>query len=49
MGTLFETTRINGMTLANRFIFSASCNTSIRTRWEVLKWFRDAWRELGTL
>jgi hypothetical protein len=34
---------------AHRFIFAASCSTSIRTRWEVLKWFRDAWRELGAI
>lgn len=32
---------------SHRFIFSASCNTSILTPWPVLKWFRDAWRELG--
>lgn len=31
----------------HRFMLSASCNTSIRTPWETLKWFRDAWRELG--
>lgn len=31
----------------HRFMLSASCNTSIRTPWEVLKWFRDAWREFG--
>ena len=34
---------------AHRFMFAASCSTSIRTRWEVLKWFRDAWREMGRL
>jgi len=34
---------------AHRFIFAASCSTSIRTPWEILKWFRDAWREFGTL
>lgn len=32
----------------HRFILSASCNTSIRTPWPVLTWFRDAWREFGT-
>ncbi len=31
----------------HRFMLSASCNTSIRTRWEVLEWFRDGWQELG--
>ena len=31
----------------HRFMLSASCNTSIRTRWPVLQWFRDAWREFG--
>jgi len=30
----------------HRFILSASCNTSINTSWQVLVWFRDAWREL---
>ena len=34
---------------AHRFMCAASCSTSIRTRWEVLKRFRDAWRELGHL
>jgi len=34
---------------AHRFILAASCSTSIRTRWEILKWFRDAWRELGAI
>ena len=29
----------------HRFMFSASCNTSIRTPWEVIVWFCDAWRE----
>jgi hypothetical protein len=29
----------------NRFIFSSSCNTAINTRWETLKYFRDAWLE----
>jgi hypothetical protein len=27
----------------NRFIFSSSCNTSIDTKWETIKYFRDAW------
>ena len=31
----------------HRFMLSASCNTSIRTPWETLKWFRDAWQEFG--
>lgn len=31
----------------HRFMLSASCNTSIRTPWPVLVWFRDAWREFG--
>jgi uroporphyrinogen-III decarboxylase len=29
----------------NRFIFSASCNTPIDTKWETIKNFRDAWIE----
>jgi uroporphyrinogen-III decarboxylase len=29
----------------NRFMFSASCNTSIETKWETIKQFRDAWLE----
>jgi len=32
----------------HRFILSASCNTSTRTPWPVLEWFRDAWREFGS-
>jgi len=32
----------------NRFMLSASCNTSIRTPWPVIVWFRDAWREFGS-
>jgi hypothetical protein len=32
---------------AHRFMLSASCNTSIRTPWRVIGWFRDAWREFG--
>jgi hypothetical protein len=31
----------------HRFMLGASCNTSIRTPWKVLQWFRDAWREFG--
>lgn len=31
----------------HRFLLSASCNTSIRTPWQTLLWFRDAHRELG--
>jgi hypothetical protein len=31
----------------HRFMLSASCNTSIRSPWQTLVWFRDAWRELG--
>lgn len=30
-----------------RFMLSASCNTSIGTPWKTLVWFRDAWRELS--
>jgi hypothetical protein len=33
----------------HRFMLSASCNTSIRTPWQVIEWFRDAWLELGQL
>jgi hypothetical protein len=29
----------------NRFMFSASCNTPIDTKWETIKYFRDAWIE----
>jgi uroporphyrinogen-III decarboxylase len=29
----------------NRFMFSASCNTPIDTKWETIKNFRDAWLE----
>jgi uroporphyrinogen-III decarboxylase len=32
---------------ANRFVFSASCNTAINTPWETIKHFRDAWLEFG--
>jgi len=31
----------------HRFMLSASCNTSIKTPWRVIEWFRDAWREFG--
>lgn len=31
----------------HRFMLSASCNTSTRTPWEVILWFRDAWKELA--
>ncbi len=34
---------------ANRFIFSASCNTAINAPWETLKYFRDAWLEYRDL
>lgn len=29
----------------HRFMFSASCNTSIDTDWETLLWFKEAWNE----
>jgi len=29
----------------NRFIFASSCNTSIDTKWDTIKQFRDAWLE----
>jgi len=29
----------------HRFMLAASCNTSIRTPWKVIQWFRDAWQE----
>jgi hypothetical protein len=32
---------------AHRFILASSCNTSIRTPWQTILWFRDAWRELA--
>ena len=32
---------------SHRFMLSASCNTSILTPWQTIKWFRDAWRELA--
>jgi len=31
----------------HRFMLAASCNTSIRTPWKVIQWFRDAWKELS--
>jgi len=31
----------------HRFMLAPSCNTSIRTPWQVILWFRDAWREFG--
>lgn len=31
----------------HRFMLSASCNTSIRTPWQVIRWFRDAWKEFA--
>lgn len=34
---------------SHRFVFAASCNTAITARWEQLVWFRDAWREYGSL
>ncbi len=33
----------------NRFMFSASCNTSIDTPWNTIKYFRDAWQEYKDL
>ncbi len=32
---------------SHRFMLAASCNTSIRTPWPVIKWFRDAWQEFS--
>lgn len=34
---------------ANRFMLSASCNTSIETSWDTIKRFRDAWLEYGDI
>jgi hypothetical protein len=31
----------------HRFMLAASCNTSIRTPWKVIQWFRDAWQEFN--
>lgn len=28
---------------AHRFMLSAGCNTSIRTSWDVIRWFAEAW------
>jgi hypothetical protein len=32
---------------AHRFMLAASCNTSIRTPWQALQWFREAWKEFA--
>lgn len=32
---------------SHRFMLAASCNTSIRTPWKTIQWFRDAWKEFG--
>lgn len=34
---------------ADRFILSASCNTPIDTKWDTIKYFRDAWMEYGNI
>ena len=34
---------------ANRFMFSASCNTPINASWDAIRWFRDAWQEYSSL
>ncbi|MFA7002661.1 MAG: uroporphyrinogen decarboxylase family protein [Verrucomicrobiia bacterium] len=34
---------------AHRFMLAASCNTSIRTPWKALQWFRDAWKEFAAV
>ncbi len=34
---------------AHRFMLAASCNTSIRTPWQTLQWFRDAWKEFADI
>lgn len=31
----------------HRFMLAASCNTSIKSPWQTLVWFRNAWRELA--
>jgi hypothetical protein len=31
-----------------RFVFSMSCNTSIHTRWDTLRYYRDAWLKYGS-
>lgn len=33
----------------NRFIFSASCNTSIDTSWDTIKHFRDSWLQFRNM
>jgi len=33
----------------DRFIFSMSCNTSIFTRWDTLRYFRDAWLKYAAM
>jgi hypothetical protein len=30
-------------------MLAASCNTSIRTPWKTLQWFRDAWKEFAAV
>ena len=30
-----------------QFVFSMSCNTSIKTSYDVIRWFRDVTRELS--
>ena len=32
---------------SHRFMLAASCNTSIRTPWNAIRWFRDAWQEFS--
>ena len=34
---------------AHRLIFSASCNTPYTASWEMIRHFRDAWQEYGSL
>lgn len=43
VGDLFERLR----PYTHRFMLAASCNTSIRTPWKVIQWFRDAWEEFA--
>ncbi len=33
----------------DRFVFSMSCNTSIFTKWDTLRYFRDAWLKYGKI
>lgn len=33
----------------DRFVFSMSCNTSILTKWDTLRYFRDAWLKYGKI